>query len=108
MNLASKINNRHPLEARLSNWDQTQFDARMETYRRVYGAGEPIKRQMELNIIEATDFKPSVLGGPDSLHKDILMGTDASIDWEDIYKGGFENGANVKDFHTEMEKKVGI
>lgn len=106
--MASKINNRHPLEGRLANWDQTQYDARLETYRRVYGAGEPIKRQMELNIVEATDFKPSVLGGSDSMHRDILLGNDSTVDWEDVYRGGVESGQNVKDFHSEMEKKVGI
>lgn len=108
ISLASKINNRHPLECRLQNWEQTQYDARLETYRRIYGAGEPIKRQMELNIIDATDFKPSVLGGPDSMHKDILLGKDSSVDWEDVYKGGFESGNNVRDFHSEMETKLGL
>ncbi|KAK6455293.1 proteasome maturation factor UMP1 [Scheffersomyces xylosifermentans] len=108
LNMASKLNNRHPLEARIANWEQTQHDTRLETYRRVFGAGEPIKRTMELEIVDATDFKPSVLGGPDSMHRDILMNKDTTVDWEDVYKGGFESGINVKDFHTEMERKVGI
>lgn len=76
-------------------------------YRRVYGAGEPIKRTMELNIIEATDFKPQILGGSDGMHKDILLNREATVDWEDVYKGGFEAG-ETKDFHTEMETRLGI
>ncbi|KAK6200946.1 proteasome maturation factor UMP1 [Scheffersomyces amazonensis] len=108
LNLASKVNNRHPLEGRISNWEQTQYETRLETYRRVFGAGEPIKRTMELQIIESTDFKPSLLGGSDPLHKDILLNRDSSVTWEDIYKGGFESGNNVKDFHSELENKVGI
>lgn len=108
MNIASKLNNRHPLESRIQNWEKTQQDTRMETYRRVFGAGEPIRRTMELNIVEATDFKPLVLGGSDTLHRDILLNRETTVDWEDIYKGGFEAGANVPDFHTEMEKKLGM
>lgn len=108
LNMASKINNRHPLESRISNWESTQQQTQLETYRRIFGAGEPIKRTMDLEIVDATDFKPSVLGGSANIHKDILLNKDASVDWDDIYKGGIESGNNVKDFHTEMEKKMGI
>ena len=108
LNLASKINNRHPLEGRISNWEETQYQTRLETYRRVFGAGEPIKRTMELELVEATDFKPQLLGGSDSMHKDVLLNKDASVDWEDIYRGGLESGNHVQDFHTEMEKKMGM
>lgn len=108
LNLASKINNRHPLQSRIDNWEKTQRETQLETYRRVFGAGDPIKRTMELNIVEATDFKPQVLGGSSNLHRDVLLNKEASVDWEDIYKGGFEEGNNVKDFHTEMERKMNI
>lgn len=108
LNIASQLNNRHPLEGRVQNWEETQQNTRLEMYRRVFGAGEPIKRTMELNIIDATDFKPEILGGADSLHKDILLNREATVDWEDVYKGGFESGYSVKDFHSEMEKQLGI
>lgn len=109
-NLSSKINNRHPLESRLKNWDENQHQTRLESYRRIFGAGEPIKRSMELSIVDATDFKPEILGGSsvNELHKDVLLNRDASIDWEDVYKGGMTDGYNVKDFHSEMERKMGI
>ena len=42
------------------------------------------------------------------MHKDILLNKDSSVDWEDVYPGGFANGDNVKDFHSEMEKQMGI
>lgn len=108
LSIASQLNNRHPLEGRVQNWEDTQHNTRLEMYRRVFGAGEPIKRTMELNIIEASDFRPAVLGGADSMHKDILLNRDASVDWEDIYKGGFDSGRNVQDFHSEMERQMGI
>lgn len=63
---------------------------------------------MELKIIEETDFKPQVLGGSSDIHKDILLNKDTSIDWEDVYTGGLESGNNVKDFHTDLEHKMGI
>lgn len=106
LNIASQINDRHPLELRIQNWESTQSDTRLEMYRRVFGAGEPIKRAMELSIIDATDFKPQILGGPDSMHRDILLNKEANVDWEDIYKGGFEAGYQVRDFHSEMEKSL--
>lgn len=104
--MASQINNRHPLEARVANWEETQWETKMESYRRIFGSGVPIQRTMELELVGATDFKPLVLGGPDSMHQDILLNKDTSIDWEDIYKGGLENGS--LDFHTEMEKRMGL
>ncbi|QFZ28510.1 putative proteasome maturation factor [Clavispora lusitaniae] len=107
LSIASKLNDRHPLESRIANWEETQLQTRLEMYRRVYGASEPIRRTMDLKIIEATDFKPQVLGGSDSMHKDILLNKEANVDWEDVYKGGFEYG-EARDFHSEMEAKLGI
>lgn len=108
LSISSQLNNRHPLENRVQNWEETQLNTRLEMYRRVYGAGEPIKRTMELSLLDATDFKPEILGGSDSLHKDILLNREATVDWEDVYRGGFEAGYNVRDFHSEMEKRLGI
>ena len=107
-NLASKVNHRHPLEQRTQNWEKTQFETRLEIYRRIFGAGEPIKRNMELNMVDAADSRPQVLGGSSHLHRDILLNKDADVDWEDVYSGGFEQGESVPDFHTEMERKMGI
>lgn len=108
LSIASEVNGRHPLEARLCNWDDTQRATRMEIYRCVFGAAEPIRRTMELAIVDATDFRPELLGGPDPMHRDILLNREATIDWEDIYRGGSESGRGVMDFHTEMERKLGI
>lgn len=108
LSIASQVNGRHPLEARLSNWESAQQATKLEMYRRVFGAADPIRRNMELSIVEATDFRPELLGGPDSMHRDILLNKEATVDWEDIYNGGFESGGGVSDFHSEMERKLGI
>lgn len=107
-NLSSKINNRHPLELRVGNWEQTQLETKMETYRRIFGSGVPIQRTMDLEIINATDFKPDVLGGPDPMHRDILLNKDTTVDWEDVYKGGLESGLSAPDFHTSLEKRMNL
>lgn len=106
LSIASKINNRHPLEARLANWEKNEIDTKMETYRRIFGAAEPIRRTMELQIVES-DFVPRAVGGDarNNIHRDILLGKDTSLDWEDIYTGRDEIDVN---FHSEMEKKMGI
>lgn len=100
-NIASKLNNRHPLEQRVQNWDKTQQETRFETYRRIFGAGEPIRRTMELSIVENSSYKPQILGGVDSMSRDILTGRDATVDWEDVYKGD-----SSVDMHSEMEKTL--
>ncbi|KAA8894061.1 proteasome maturation factor UMP1 [Sphaerosporella brunnea] len=100
--VATDVNNRHPLEARLKAWDQTQMDLKMEGLRRLYGAAEPIRRGMEIKM--CADYKPIQLGGPSNLHKDILENHDCSIDWEDIFTGN-DNVYELPDFHTELEAK---
>ncbi|KAI5846898.1 proteasome maturation factor UMP1-domain-containing protein [Tricharina praecox] len=83
--IAADLNNRHPLEARLKNWDATQMSLKMEGLRRLYGAAEPIRRGMEISF--CNDYKPAQLGGPSNLHRDILENRDCDITWEDIYSG---------------------
>ncbi|CAN3376012.1 hypothetical protein DIURU_003213 [Diutina rugosa] len=100
LNVASAINNRHPLEQRVANWDQTQRDTKMEMYRRVFGAGVPIKHQMELAIID-NEFTPL---STTNLHRDVVLGKDAEIDWEDVYPAQ----SSLAGFHTAMEKKMGM
>ncbi|MDC6270793.1 proteasome maturation protein [Acetobacter pasteurianus] len=109
VNISSKINNLHPLQSRVTSWEQTQQDSRLETYRRMFGAGDPIKRSMELAIVENTDFKPDCLGGSSIMHRDVLLGKDLSVDWEDVYPNGILNHGNtVPDMHNEIEKRLGL
>lgn len=107
--LSSQIGNKHPLETRISEWDQTQRDRQLEQYRQIFGIAEPMKRVMELEIIEKTDFNP--LNNASSIHKDILLNKDTSIDWEDIYKNNGSTGVSSSnmvnnDIHTQIENKL--
>lgn len=108
LKLSSKIEGNHILESRIKNWEKVQHETRMEIYKRIFGGGLPIKLSMDSKIVNSLHFRPSVLGGPLSLHEDILMNKDNTIDWEDVYKGGYEQGYDVDDFHTELEKSFFI
>ncbi|OAA68312.1 20S proteasome maturation protein [Niveomyces insectorum RCEF 264] len=101
----------HPLEARLKQWEATRAALRMETLRRAFGMAEPVRRGMELKITREGEWRPLVLGGggssssqQPSVHEDILLGRDATVDWEDIYTG--EELRAVPGFHEEMERKL--
>ncbi|KAG8360970.1 hypothetical protein FVEN_g1782 [Fusarium venenatum] len=97
----------HPLEARLKNWEATQESLKMETLRRTYGMAEPIRRGMELKIVQNGEWRPMALGGGlPSVHEDILRGRDTTITWEDVFKG--DETRAVAGFHDEMEKKLKI
>lgn len=107
LSVSSKVNERHPLQTRLEKWDDTRRETQMEMYRRLFGSADPIRREMELQIVNDTDFRPQILGaGITSPSKDILLNRETSIGWEDIY-GGFDDRQPL-DFHTEMERKMGI
>lgn len=46
------------------------------------------------------------VGGGWGLHADILMGRDEEVGWEDVFTG--MEGRDVVDFHTEMERGLGM
>ncbi|KAF1737625.1 Proteasome maturation factor UMP1 [Beauveria bassiana] len=97
----------HPLEARLKNWEATQEAVRMESLKRTFGMGEPIRRGMELKIVRDGAWRPMVLGsGLASVHEDILRGREDMITWEDVFTGDESRG--VAGFHEEMEKKCKV
>lgn len=122
ISMASQLNNKHPLQSRLEKWEETQFNLKMENYRRTLGPGEPIRRAMELEIVKQSDkfnnFSlntvssngTSYIKPVDSVHYDILMNKDNNVDWEDIYTDIIGNDLNVlkMDFHAELAKKMNI
>jgi len=106
---------RHPLEARLKAWELTQENLRMESLRKTFGMAEPIRRGMELKITREGSWRPACLGGAvgvsgstgtAAIHEDILMGREATLNWEDVYTGEDQRGA--VGVHEEMERKLKI
>ncbi|AOW05353.1 YALIA101S05e13388g1_1 [Yarrowia lipolytica] len=104
LNIESQLNGRHPLQARLENWEETQMNMRMQNYKRTFGMGEPIRRTMEMQIVKETTLMPAVVGTPANIHLDILKNKDLDVDWEDVYTGDDQ----PLDFHSELEKRMGI
>ncbi|EPE10733.1 20s proteasome maturation protein [Ophiostoma piceae UAMH 11346] len=105
------LDSAHPLEARLKQWEATREALRMETLRRSFGIAEPVRRGMELKITREGEWRPLALGGSGasssqmpSVHEDILLGRDTTVDWEDVYTG--EETRSVPTFHEEMERKL--
>lgn len=97
----------HPLEARLRNWEATQEAVRMESLRRTFGMAEPIRRGMELHIVQRGEWRPLALGqGLASVHEDILRGRETTITWEDVFTGDETRG--FVGIHDEMEKKLKV
>ncbi|KOS17738.1 Proteasome maturation factor UMP1 [Escovopsis weberi] len=100
---------RHPLEARLKNWEATQESVKMESLRRTFGVAEPVRRAMELKLVRDGEWRPMLLGaagGLPSVHEDILRGRDDSLQWEDVFTG--DEMRPLAGFHDEMEKKLSI
>lgn len=96
----------HPLENRLSNWRNQQDSLKYNLLRQQYGIAEPVKRQMELSIVRAGEWRPNILGGGfgagmGGVHADVLSGRDCEISWEDVFTG--EELRDSVDFHSEME-----
>lgn len=64
---------------------------KMESLRRVYGIAEPIRRGMELKIVQEGQWKPAALGGRNesTIHEDILTlgGRETEVTWEDVFDG---------------------
>ena len=97
----------HPLEARLRKWDDTQRVLRQQILRRNLGKAEPIRRDMELKSIRDSQWRPVSICGPQaSIHEDILLGKDDTIDWGDVF-GGVDMRLNVE-IHVEMETRLNI
>lgn len=108
VSVASQINNRHPIESRILSWEATQTKMKMETHRRMFGMADPVKREMELAIVENSEFVPTVLGSTSHIHSDILRNKDWSVDWEDIYSDHTSSGLINNNIHTQMESRLNI
>lgn len=107
-----RLSSKHPLEARLARWTETQDSLKLESLRRTFGIAEPVRRGMELKIVrEGSFWTPAAVmaagaGAVPSVHEDILTGRDADITWEDVYTGS--DGAVGEGVHEEMERKAGM
>lgn len=55
----SQLNNRHPLESRIKNWNAQQDDLKLEMAKRLCGIGEVIRIGTErMNVMEVSEPSP--------------------------------------------------
>ncbi|KAI9487754.1 MAG: proteasome maturation factor UMP1-domain-containing protein [Benjaminiella poitrasii] len=95
----------HPLESRLNQWEETQWELKLNLARQAYGMHAPIKMMMEKSIIEKRQHTPAI--PTSNLHLDILMGKDETIDYEDFLNDPAMSTESV-DIHTAMEQKLNL
>ncbi|KAI9252137.1 proteasome maturation factor UMP1-domain-containing protein [Sporodiniella umbellata] len=93
----------HPLESRLSQWEETQWELKLNLARQAYGMHAPVKLMMERSIVEKRQRTPAMPSS--NLHLDILMGKDETIDYEDFLNDPSLSTDSV-DLHVSMERKL--
>ncbi|KAG5437461.1 hypothetical protein PCANB_000889 [Pneumocystis canis] len=99
--LISNINSQHPLEVVLRGWRCREHELKMESLNRIFGMSEPIRRKMELKILDS-EFRPLIFGGRSNIHHDILTGNDSNIDVDEIFLADEDYSIEL---HDELEKK---
>jgi proteasome maturation protein len=60
---------------------------------RQFGIAEPVRRGMEMSIVEKGEWTPAMAMGMGSgrVAGDILSGRDCEVGWEDIFTGEFRS-----------------
>ncbi|CAO3574683.1 unnamed protein product [Mortierella alpina] len=104
--IASEVTEKHPLENRLAEWDNTQMELKMNMARNMYGMHAPIKMAMERSLVIKARG-PSMLPRRSNLGLDILNGKDETIDFEDFLNVP-EMSTDMVDVHTVMEHQLGL
>lgn len=51
-----RVENKHPLESRLKNWEAQQQQIRLDSMRRIYGLHEPVRREMEQKLASQVGY----------------------------------------------------
>ncbi|KAG1536446.1 hypothetical protein G6F46_004133 [Rhizopus delemar] len=62
---------KHPLESRLNQWEEAQWELKLNLARQAYGMHAPVKLMMERSIVEKRQRTPVM--PTSNLHLDILM-----------------------------------
>ncbi|KAI8987426.1 proteasome maturation factor UMP1-domain-containing protein [Mycotypha africana] len=95
----------HPLENRLSQWGETQWELKLNLARQAHGMHAPIKMMMERSIVEKRQRLPVLPSS--NLHLNILLGKDETIDYEDFLNDPTMS-TDMLDVHTAMEHKLNL
>ncbi|GAA5954293.1 hypothetical protein JCM3765_005342 [Sporobolomyces pararoseus] len=105
--IASEVAPQHPLQSRLSNWEQTRENLHMTLERNMYGLHAPVRQMMERQLVGSSPT-PLHLGGftkQSNLGLEILMNKDEEISPADVLVDRVET-SQLGDFHLAMERKL--
>ncbi|XBW36438.1 hypothetical protein QEN19_002016 [Hanseniaspora menglaensis] len=117
--ISMKITGKHPLQERLEQWEQKQFQLKLDQEKKIFGLHLPMKVMMEKEIIDSVDNfslvnelkKESQLHPATSIHQDIVNNKEYDIDYEDIYytsKIVSNSSEGNTDVHAAIEKQLKI
>ncbi|GAA6009121.1 hypothetical protein JCM11491_005757 [Sporobolomyces phaffii] len=107
--IASEVAPQHPLQSRLSNWEQTRENLHMTLERNMFGLHAPVRQMMERQLVAQSPTPIHVGSGgftrPSNLGLDILMNRDDELSPGDVLIDRVES-AQLQDFHVAMEHKL--
>ncbi|KAJ2898591.1 hypothetical protein GGI21_003611 [Coemansia aciculifera] len=92
----------HPLESRLSNWNNSQLSMKLHMQRKIYGLHAPLRTMMEVQALKQTPFALNTRASRVQL--DILLGRDEDFDVEDIYDDDIET--DMPDVHAMLSRRM--
>ncbi|ORY89544.1 proteasome maturation factor UMP1-domain-containing protein [Syncephalastrum racemosum] len=95
----------HPIQSRVEDWHESQWELKLNMARRAQGLHAPIKLSMERDIVSKRQRMPVLPSS--NLHLDILMGQDETIDFEDFLNDPAMS-TDMLDVHAAMEKKLNL
>ncbi|CAO3647820.1 unnamed protein product [Cunninghamella blakesleeana] len=95
----------HALENKLAEWNENQWELKLNMARQTYGLHAPIKLMMEREIVSKRTRLPVLPSS--NLHMDILMGKDETIDFEDFLNDPTMS-TDMLDIHTAAEHKFNL
>ncbi|KAI9311328.1 proteasome maturation factor UMP1-domain-containing protein [Dichotomocladium elegans] len=95
----------HPIEERLNQWAENQWELKLNMARNIHGMHAPIKMMMERDIVSKRQRMPVLPSS--NLHLDILMGKDETIDFEDFLNDPAMS-TDFLDVHAAMEHKLNL
>ncbi|KAJ1669206.1 hypothetical protein GGF44_003920 [Coemansia sp. RSA 1694] len=92
----------HPLESRLSNWNNSQLSMKLHMQRKIYGLHAPLRTMMEVQAIKQTPYALNTRAS--RIQLDILLGRDEDFGVEDIYDEDIET--DMPDVHAMLSRRM--
>ncbi|KAI9499312.1 proteasome maturation factor UMP1 [Zychaea mexicana] len=103
--IKSEVMPGHPLQQRLENWQESQWELKLNMARQVHGMHAPMRMMMERDIVSQRQRMPVLPSS--NVHLDVLMGKDETIEFEDFLNDP-SMSTGTMDVHAAMEHKLNL